>query len=353
MKPSPGMERDGLVRLLSGLPLARDRPLIGYLVALVLSTLGLLVRWLVEPILPPGYPFVTFFPAVIATAFLFGLGPAMVAALLCGGFSWYFFVAPAHSFVVSAGSAMAMALYTFVVVVDIALVEAMQRAVRQLARERQYSRALADHREVLFRELQHRVGNNLQMVGSLLALQKRKLADPAARAAIGDAAHRLGLIGRIQRELYGAPDDGRGLGQFLSEIVRDMVATAGRDDIAREVQGGDDIWLHPDDAIPVALIVAEAVSNALEHGFAGRAGGTIRIGIEPGPDSLVIAIENDGRGMPDGHDPLAAGSLGLRLAGNLAAGRKGTFTLMPGGLGTVARIVLPWSGGAGGGAGGD
>jgi two-component sensor histidine kinase len=331
----------GFARLLSALPLSRQRPLVGYAAAMLFSGAGLLLRWLFEPLLPPGYPFVTFFPVVVATAFLFGLRAAVLAAVLCGFLSRWFFIAPHHSLALDHGAGMAMALYLFVVGVDIFLIELMQRAVRQLETERLYSRQLADHREILFRELQHRVGNNLQMVGALLSLQKRKLTDPEARAAIGDAAHRLALIGRIQRELYGAVDDQRGLDVFLREITRDLVASAGRDDITHEVEGGEGLWLHPDDAIPVALIVAEVVANALEHGFAGRERGIIRLSIAQGPNELAIAIENDGHSLPEGFDPDAGGSLGLKLARNLAAGRQGSFHMSSGGLGTIARVGLP------------
>lgn len=334
-------EQAPLLRILSRLPLARESKAIGYLVALALTGLGLVLRELVEPLLPAGYPFVTFFPMVIATAFLFGVGPGVVAALLCGGLSRYFFVAPTNSFALTGGAGMAMALYAFVVCVDIALVALMQRAFRQLERERAYGQALADHREVLFRELQHRVGNNLQMVGALLNLQKRKITDPAAQAAIADAVHRLTLIGRIQRDLYGMSDAYSGLDGFLQQIVCDLVDSAGRADLTVEISGGEGLSLHPDDAIPVALIVAEAVSNAIEHGFAQCSSGRIAVRITEAAGELVIAVENDGHPLAEGFDAAASGRLGLRLARNLAVGRKGAFVLERGEAGTIARVTLP------------
>jgi len=333
---------DGRVlRLLSSLPLARDRPGIGYACAVAASLIGLEARFWLDPFLPPGFPFVTFFPVVIGTAFLFGLRPGICAAVLCALLSDYFFVPPFMAFSVSGGAGMAMMLYAFVVVVDIALVDLMQRALGRLAQERARSGALAEHREVLFRELQHRVGNNLQMIGSLLSLQKRKLADPAARAALDEAARRLGMIGRIQRQLYNPDGAQLGLRGFIQKLAADLLETCGRDGLTCTVEGPADLTLATEDAISLALIVAEAVANAIEHGFAEREHGHIRIVLEPRGPRLGIAIEDDGAGLPAGFDPQASQSLGLRIAHTLSAGLGGSFELQARPHGTAALVDLP------------
>lgn len=321
-------------------PLASARPLVRYGAALLLTLAGLVVRFWLDPLLPPGFPFVTFFPAVIAAAFLFGPGPGAFAGVLGFFLSSWYFIPPAHSMTFDHGRAMAMALYTFVVVVDIVLVHLMQRAYRQVDAAREMARQLADHREILFRELQHRVGNNLQMVSSLLALQKRKQVEPEARAAVDEAARRLGLIGRIQRQLYDPSGAQLGLRGFIDQICQDILGSGGRDGISITVEGGEGVKLSSESAIPLALTIAEAVSNSIEHGFAGRDAGKIVVEIADSASDLRITVADDGVGLPDGFDIARSSSLGLRLAQSLVAGKGGRFSLEPGAGGAIATIVM-------------
>jgi two-component sensor histidine kinase len=329
------------IQWLARLPLTRERPVLGLLLAAAFSLIALMLRFELDPMLPPGFPYLTFFPAVIATAFLFGLAPAILAGLLCGFFSRWFFMQPAGTLSLGGGAGVGMALYFFVIAVDITLVELMQRAFSRVARERELNRRLADHREVLFRELQHRVGNNLQMVGSLLALQKRTLTDPEGRNAIDEASRRLQLIGRIQRQLYDPGAQHASLGSFLTEVVSHAVGTAGDGAVTWRVEGDTGTSVHPDDAIPIGLIVAESVANAIEHGFAGHASGQILVALARSGDRIAIRIENDGNPVAEGFDPAQSTSLGLKLVRSLAGSRGGTYTVKPGGLGTVAELDLP------------
>jgi two-component sensor histidine kinase len=350
MDDTPARGEARAMAWLASLPLTRNRPLFGYVWATLLALAALWLRHDIDSLLPPGFPFLTFFPAVIASAFLFGLRPGILAALLCGFFSRWFFMQPAQSLSMGGGAGMGMALYFFVVAVDIALIELIQRAFRQARQEREIVRRLADHRQVLFHELQHRVGNNLQMVGSLLALQKRGLADPAGRTALDEASRRLNLIGRIQRQLYDPSAKPRGVVTFLSEIVRDVVDAGSNGRVVYRVEGDPSLEVGPDSAIPLALMVAESVANAIEHGFAGRDGGVILLAVLADAGAITIRVENDGNALADGFDPATTESLGLRLARSLAAARGGNYVVERGGLGTVARIVLPKdrpSGGAG------
>src|SRR6185295_3575503 len=110
---------------------------------------------------------------------------------------WYVFIPPFHSFALAPGTLLSLGFYTLVVSIDITLVHWMQRANGWLVGERERSRQLVEQRELLFRELQHRVSNNLQVVAALLALQKRDVTDERARLALDEASRRLALIGKI------------------------------------------------------------------------------------------------------------------------------------------------------------
>jgi K+-sensing histidine kinase KdpD len=187
---------------LERLPLARAHRWQGYAAALALSLVALTARWGLGDAFPPGFPFLTFFPAVVLSGFLFGRGPGILSAVLCGLLAWYFFIPPAMSFALVPGAGLALGFYVGVVSVDLLLIDWMQRGTARLRLERERSQMLAERSQLLFSELQHRVSNNLQMVGAVLALQQRSVSDPAARQALADAGGKLQTIGRIQRQLY-------------------------------------------------------------------------------------------------------------------------------------------------------
>ena len=255
--------------------------------------------------------------------------------------AWYFFIPPGRSFVLTHGAGFALGFYVFVVATDLALVHWMQSANRQLAREREISRTLADTRELLFRELQHRISNNLQVAAGLLTMQKRQIADADARAGLDEASNRLALMGRISRQLYDPSGTAQPLVPFLDELCRDVVHASGREDVAFHMAGDDQFRLEPTAAVPTALIVAEAISNALEHGFADGKPGRISVGVaRSGGDTLEITIRDDGRGLPDGFRVEDSTSLGLRIATTLARGLGGSFRLSAD-ADTVATLHLP------------
>jgi len=299
-----------------------------------------MLREIADPLLPPGFPYVTFFPAVIVTSFLFGVRLGSVSALLCGLLAWYFFIPPA-GFELTNATAFALAFYVFVVATDLALVHWMQAANRQLAAEREVNRSLADTRELLFRELQHRVSNNLQVAAGLLTMQKRHLTSPGEKTALDEAAGRLALIGRISRQLYDQSGTAQPLVPFLSELCMSVIEASGRPDVTITIAGDETLRLIPDAAVPTALIVAEAVANALEHGFADGRSGRIEVRAEHDANSGPrITVHDDGRGVPADFKAETSTSLGFRIATTLARGQGGSFHLAPQ-AGTLAKLLLP------------
>lgn len=325
-------------RTLERLPLLTGQRTAAYAITLVLCAAAWWLRLSLDPFFPPGFPYLTFFPAVILSAFLFGRGPGIAAGIVCGLLAWYFFIPPGRSFVITRNTAVALVFYAGVVTVDILLVHWMQVANARVVAERERNARLAERTGLLFEELQHRVSNNLQMVGAMLNLHRRAVGDEGARRAIEEAAAKLQLIGRIQRRLYGSRGEPLALDAFVTALVADLADSGGKPGIAHLVEARTALMLPPDRAIPLALIVAEAVANAVEHGFAGREHGSITVTLCAAERTLSLAIRDDGDGLPPGFDLARADSLGLRIARTLAQGMGAELRILPADPGTLVEL---------------
>lgn len=324
------------------LPLAPGRRWIGYALALVFVLIGLGMRLSLGRLLPPGLPYVTVFPAVLLSCFLFGIGPGLLAAAAGGFFAYFWFTAPTFGGIGSVNGALALFFYAAAAGVNIIPIHWLQRSNRKLARQRERNRELADTRKVLFHELQHRVSNNLQLASALLTLQRRTVADEQAVRVLDEASRRLMLIGRISRSLYDSETGRHRLEPFLRDLVCDILHASGREDIQLSLDIGCDPDLPSGASVPMALVIAESVSNAVEHGLADRQDARIDIRVAPGEDGgMTIEIADNGRGLPPGFQAEKSDSLGLRIASALAAQLKGGYRLLPRPEGgTVAQLRL-------------
>lgn len=327
------------------LPLLTEHRLLAYAVALLLSALAWWIRWGLDAAFPPGFPYLTFFPAVILSSFLFGRGPGTLAAIVCGLLAWYFFIPPIHSLEISGQTLVALGFYLAVVAVDIGLIDAMQRANRRSAELAAGQRRLAERTELLFSELQHRVSNNIQMVGAMLSLQQRQITDPVARLALTDASTKLQLIGRIQRQLYSTSGEQVPLDVFLRDLAADLFAAEGKSGVRHQIDAEPGMLLPPDAAIPLALIMAEGIANAVEHGFADSDVGLITVRLSRRDGSVILRVEDDGAGLPPDFDIARSNSLGLKVMRSLAVQMGAELTLSPNDRrGAAMQLRLPETG---------
>lgn len=179
-------------------------------------------------------------------------------------------------------------------------------------------RAALHEKEVLLREVHHRVKNNLQVISGLLTLQARR-ADPALTGHFEESLGRIRAMGRVHEQLHRAEDTSSfDAGDFVRGICEDLgrVYGAAQERVTCRVEVRGDARVPLDIATPLALIVNEVISNAFKHGFPGDRRGEIRVTLErDAAGGTRLEIRDDGVGLPAGG---GRPSMGLRLVEMLA-----------------------------------
>ncbi|WP_242913478.1 sensor histidine kinase [Brevundimonas pishanensis] len=312
----------------------------GYVLALVCWGVAFAVRFGLADSFPPGFPYLTFFPAVVLVTYFAGLRPAILTATLSGLTAWWFWIGP-QGFDLSGDTLVAVTFYIFVVAIDIFFIVGMDGASRRLAREVARNAALAESRDILLREVQHRVSNNIQVVSALLSLEARATDDLSARKVLLDACARTALVARIQRSLAEAERQATAFEDLARLIVDDAIAAAAREDVKVSIISGD-VALSAEEATPVVLIMLECVNNALEHAFPDRAG-TLTIELCDDGSVRTLVITDDGVGVREAVDSVHQ-SLGLKIISALAKQLGGQWSLQSTNPGTCARLCWPSEG---------
>ena len=199
-------------------------------------------------------------------------------------------------------------------------------------------------KEVLLKEIHHRVKNNLQVISSLLNLQSERVQHPAARQMFANAVNRVRAIGEIHQLLYRSPDLARvdfcaylnRLGEMLFSFYG---VEAGRICLTIKCDSKD---MEIGRAIPCGLIVNELLTNCLKHAFPGDREGKVSVllGCDENADCILI-VADDGIGNPAGITPTS--SLGMQLVSVLAKQLQGQLAIKSTDAGTLIEIRFPTS----------
>ena len=186
-----------------------------------------------------------------------------------------------------------------------------------------------NEKETLLREVHHRVKNNLQTVSSLLSLQSRSIEDKKMKGIIKSSQNRVISMAMVHEMLYMRDD--------LSKIEYKSYVKELSEFLIRSLKGAEnkvklnidipDIKLGIDTAIPLGLLINEAITNALKYGITDENEGEINIAIkQENNNNYVLNIGDNGVGFPDSIDHKTTKSLGLKLIHNLARQLKGTIS---------------------------
>ena len=203
----------------------------------------------------------------------------------------------------------------------------LKAKVEELRRKKEEVEAFAQsasrelrEKEVLLREIHHRVKNNLQVIQSLLRMGIRPLPPGEARATTEEMIERVHAMAMVHERLHNMPDlAGLSLAGYVRNIFAGvMVSNAVRPGQVKLQLDADDILLTVDRAIPFGLLTNELLSNCLKHGFPGGRKGTIAVSIHRIPGAVRMIVKDDGIGLPEHFDAGACNSLGLKLTASLA-----------------------------------
>jgi two-component sensor histidine kinase/CheY-like chemotaxis protein len=230
------------------------------------------------------------------------------------------------------------------------------RLMRELQAERdRLAKSLAE-KDVLLREVHHRVKNNLQVIASLLRMQAKSVAGEGAARAFRDSQNRVESMALVHEQLY-ATDDLRevDLAKHAEALANNLFQSYGVDParIGRRLEI-DSLPLAIDRAIPAGLILNELISNALKHAFPDNRCGTIAIFGRRENGLVVLSVQDDGVGLAKTVDLRRSKSLGLEIVNILTRQLKGTFQVEDGGAipgGVAWTLSFPASLPVGGGEG--
>ena len=185
-------------------------------------------------------------------------------------------------------------------------------------------------KEVLLKEVHHRVKNNMQIIASLLDLQSESLTDSVTRQIFQESQNRVRSMALIHEHLYQSEDLARiDAAQYIQDLVYSLFNSyeTQSESIISKLDV-DEIFLEVDTAIPCGLILNELISNALKHAFPDGRAGEICINLHSNQEKqLTLSVRDNGVGLPEELDFRNTESLGLQLVCTLTAQLKGTITL--------------------------
>ncbi len=177
-------------------------------------------------------------------------------------------------------------------------------------------------KDATIREIHHRVKNNLQTVAALLRLQARRIGSERGRAALEEAVRRVGSIAIVHETLSQNLDERVEFDEIADRVLA-MVAEISPGKVAGRRSGRFGI-LDAEVATPLSMVLTEVLQNALEHGFREGETGTVEVSAVRGGTSrearLLVTVQDDGVGLPEGFDPHTAGNLGLQIVRTLVEG---------------------------------
>lgn len=304
--------------------------------ALLACAMAGVLRLAVDVFIPQVAPFVFVFPAALLATLMAGwrAGVLALAILVLG--AWYMILSPTRGFgPLDEAQAATLVLHNLAGLLVIALAEGFRKAATSAG---QAGAAKLEERELLLRELNHRVKNNFQMVTALLDMQRRRAADAPSEAALADALRRVQSMAQAHAYLYaaGGAEESIDLATYLSDLCASLSDSLLLTGLVRLELDLETARMSRDRAVAMGLVVNELVTNAAKYAFPSGRAGMITVSLRRLETGAELVVADDGVGLPP-ESRIRSGGLGRKLVESFARQAGAILTL---GDGPGARYVL-------------
>ncbi len=193
----------------------------------------------------------------------------------------------------------------------------------ELAKKNVIIEAQLKEKELLVREIHHRVKNNLQTVSSLLSIQGRGITDEKAKEAVNDSRLRVKSMALIHQDLYREGDlTGVRMKEYMEKLVTSLVTSYAMTERVRVELRVDDIALDVDTAVPIGLVLNELVTNALKYAWPEERSGTLIVDMALERDALKLLVSDDGVGKTEATTDERSTGFGLNMVKTFATKLK-------------------------------
>jgi two-component sensor histidine kinase len=187
-------------------------------------------------------------------------------------------------------------------------------------------------KEVLLKEIHHRVKNNLQVITSVLNLPMRYIADQRAVTVLKETSNRVKSIAILHEILYKSSDLSKvPVSGYIQSLITHLVSSY---DVSGETVSisieVEDILVNIDTGISCGLLINELVSNSLRHAFPAGRKGRVWVRLSEQGDRICLTVGDDGVGIPEEYDPHSAETLGLKIVDTLTRQLNGKLELKRG-----------------------
>lgn len=249
----------------------RER-IVAYSASLAIVLVAIAARFLIDPYLPPGFPYLTFFPAIVLTGFFFGIYPALMNTILSALVSWYWFILPVESFALTSQSITALGFYFLVIGIDLGLLQLLLVAYAVQVRAREELTRHMQLQQLVSAEVDHRLKNLLATTSGLVALSQRHATTPQQLGT--QLRQRIQAMGHSVSVLRGSSHGGRA---DIRDVMRAATEPMGVTEGDRLVLEGPNLDINGTTIVPLSLIMHELVTNALKYGALSVDGGRIHV----------------------------------------------------------------------------
>lgn len=305
--------------------------------AIAMWGLAIVARFAFDPYLPPGFPYLTFFPAIIITGFVFGIFPALTCAVLSAVSAWYWFIPPFDSFAVDGQTITALIFFLVVVGIDIGLLQLALSAYASQVRAHDDLAKAHDLQQVVSQEVDHRIKNLLATVSGLISLSQKHAETPAALAQ--QLRLRIAAMGNaiimLRDSLHGGEAE-------MEAAVTAALEPLGVLSDGRVTVTGPKVVLNSSALMAINLILHELATNAVKYGALSSERGGIAIGwqqITAEDGEEILQLDWQEQGGPAVAAPARIG-FGTELARRMSASLGGNCDFRFAASGLAVRVTM-------------